>query len=110
MVAGGGFYHKETSFTIPELADDGFFEFEVNEPVQNYSSNSAGVNGGVGLTYKFSKFANEKLYAEVRVVHTFNSYRPASTIYADGTVSGYNFFPQNSQTATYIPVKFGIRF
>lgn len=115
VVVGGGFYHKETTFTIPEVGEGydyyGYpYEYEANVPVQNYSSNSGGVSGGLGLTYKFSRFSNERLYAEVRAVHTFNSYRPASTIYEDGSVSGWNFFPQNSETTTYFPVKFGIRF
>ena len=115
VVVGGGFYHKETSFTIPEIGSSydyyGYpYEYVANVPVQNYSSNSAGVNGGLGLTYKFSRFSNERLYAEVRAVHTFNSYRPESTVYADGSISGWNFFPQNSESTTYFPVKFGIRF
>ncbi len=115
VVVGGGFYHKETTFTLPEIGQGydyyGYpYQFEVNVPVQNYTSNSGGVNGGIGLTYKFSRFSNERFYAEVRAVHTFNSYRPGSTVYADGSVSGWNLFPQNSETTTYFPVKFGIRF
>lgn len=115
LVVGGGFYHKEMTFTVPEEGEGydiyyGPYLYEANVPVQNYTSNSAGVNGGIGITYKFSHFSNERLYAEARVVHTFNSYRPESTIYNDGTVSGWNFFPQNSLSTTYTPIKVGIRF
>ncbi len=114
LVVGGGFYHKEATFTLPSLGygEDAFgdiYEYESAATVQNYSSNSAGVNGGIGVTYKFSRFANEKFYAEARVVHTFNSYRPGDPI-VDGNYTGWNLFPQNSQETTYFPVKFGIRF
>lgn len=115
VVVGGGFYHKETSFTIPEVGEAYDYygypeEYVENVPVQNYTSNSAGVNGGIGLTYKFSRFSNERLYAEVRAVHTFNTYKPGATVYSDGSVSSWNLFPGNSETTTYFPVKFGIRF
>jgi hypothetical protein len=114
VVAGGGFYHKATNFFIQEPVTDcefGFCEqFLADETIQNYSSNSPGVNGGVGVTYKTSRFSNTRLYAEVRVVHTFNKFRQESTINQNGTVTGWNFFPQNSLETTYFPVKVGIRF
>jgi hypothetical protein len=112
VVVGGGFYHKAATFFVPTSVCDPFYGicYAANETVQNYSSNSAGVNGGFGLTYKTSHFSSARLYAEVRVVHTFNNYRPESTINPDGSVTGWNFFPQNSQEATYFPVKFGLRF
>ncbi len=119
VVAGGGFYHKEATFTIPEqgVGFDPFYgeyEYEANVPIQNYSSNSAGVNGGFGLTYKFSRFANERLYGEVRIVHTFNTYKPGITTSTPTATAdaytGWNYFPQNSQETTYFPIKFGIRF
>jgi hypothetical protein len=117
VVVGGGFYHKAANFFVPvpaEACDFYCYDYTANETVQNYSSNSAGVNGGVGLTYKFSRFSNERFYAEVRVVHTFNNYRPGITVDTPTAVAqaytGWNYFPQNSQETTYFPVKFGIRF
>lgn len=115
VVAGGGFYHKTAVFTVPTIGTGydyyyGYYQYQANQTIDSYVSNSAGVNGGVGLTYKFSKFANQRLYAEARLVHTFNSYRPPSTINSDGSVTGANFFPQNSLSTTYVPIKFGLRF
>ena len=115
VTAGGGFYHKTANFFVPQEVEGleyGIYpvEYVADETIDDYTSNSVGVNGGIGFTYKFSKFANERFYGEVRYVHTFNSYRPESTINADGTVSGYNFFSQNSLSTDYIPVKFGVRF
>jgi hypothetical protein len=118
-VVGGGFYHKTATFFIPE-EECGYDEFGYEEcytgnaTIQNYTSNSPGANGGIGLTYKFSRFSNEKLYAEARVVHTFNTYKPGITYNSSpeaiANYNGNNGFPQNSQSTTYIPVKFGIRF
>ncbi|MFC6645355.1 hypothetical protein ACFQBQ_07095 [Granulicella cerasi] len=119
-VVGGGFYHKATNFYVPATGTYcdyyGYcYQYVANQTVDNYISNSAGVNGGIGITYRLSRFASEKLYAEARIVHTFNNFRPG----ADGRTasdsqlaaySGWNFFPQNSQETTYIPVKVGIRF
>jgi Outer membrane protein beta-barrel domain len=114
VVAGGGFYHKAANFFIQEPVTDcefGFCEqFLADETIQKYSSNSPGVNGGFGLTYKTSHFSNSRLYAEVRVVHTFNNFRPESTINPDNSVTGWNFFPQNSRETTYFPIKVGLRF
>ncbi|RXH57571.1 hypothetical protein [Granulicella sibirica] len=105
-VVGGGFYHKVTNFTLPQTGEYcdpyyGCYEYQANQTFDLYTSNSAGVNGGVGITYKFSRFANERFYAEARVVHTFNTAKAASTT---------NFFPGNSATSTYIPVTVGLRF
>ena len=115
VVAGGGFYHKTATFTVPEVATGydpyyGYYSYGANAEIDSYSSNSAGVNGGIGITYKFSRFANQKFYAEARVVHTFNQYRPGINMANAVTYTGYNLFPQNSQETTYFPVKFGIRF
>ncbi len=124
VTGGVGFYHKITTFTTPEQITGydyyGYPEtFVANEPFDSYTSNSPGVNGGFGLTYKFSRFANERFYAEVRYVVTFNSQRQGINgsnynQYAD-TVPPYsypttNLYPANSNRSTYIPVKFGIRF
>ncbi|MDE1163083.1 MAG: hypothetical protein PW792_14255 [Acidobacteriaceae bacterium] len=118
FVMGAGFYHKETSFFVPVAAEDCYYycySYTANQTIQNYTSNSIGASGGFGLTYKLSHFSNTKLYAEGRIVHTFNNFRPG----ADGRTDSYdsldnnptwNRFPQNSLETTYIPVKFGIRF
>lgn len=119
VTGGVGFYHKKSTFTIPALGYYcdyfyGCFTYQANQAIDSYTSNAVGFNGGFGYTYKFSKFGNERLFAEARYVYTANSRRP----YYDGThgtpVSGnpsyFNVFPQNSAPTSYIPVTFGIRF
>jgi hypothetical protein len=117
VVVGGGFYHKVTNFTLPSVAcadPNCFFQYSVNQNVDHYTSNAAGVNGGFGLTYKFSKFSNERFYAEARYVLIANQYRPgvtaASSTATLNAYNGFNLYPQNSNRTTYIPIKFGIRF
>ncbi len=115
VTGGVGFYHKVTNFTLPQqeqLCDYfyGCYSVYVNANADHYTSNAPGFDGGVGLTYKFSKFANERFYAEVRYVYINNSFRPGVTLATAATYNGYNYFPQNSNTTSYIPIKFGIRF
>jgi hypothetical protein len=115
VVVGGGFYHKVTNFTLPtQTCADYYcdFEYEVDENVDHYSSNAPGVNGGFGLTYKFSKFSNERFYMEARYVLMLNSARTGYTAQNVATTSynGYDAYPANSHRTTYIPIKFGIRF
>ena len=117
VTGGVGFYHKVANFTVPSIGTycDPFFgcySFTANQVIDHYTSNAFGINGGFGVTYKFSKFSAERLFAEVRVVHTFNSYRPGVTIdnVTPQNAGEANFFPQNSQETTYLPIKFGIRF
>ena len=59
------------------------------------------------MTYKFSRFASQRFYAEARYVYVDNSPRPFDV---SGETSYFNAFPQNSAKTTYIPVKFGILF
>jgi hypothetical protein len=116
VVGGLGFYHKAANFTTPGVGTYctfyGCFEVQANQTIDTYTSNAFGLNGGVGFTYKFSRFTNQRLYAEARYVWTDNQPRP----YFDGTTGTplsstyFNVFPQNSARTTYIPVKFGIRF
>ncbi len=112
-VVGVGFYHKYTQFTTPTtgLCIDPYFGFEYqctgDSPVDWYTSNAAGVNGGFGVTWKFSKFSNEKFYAEARYVYTANSRKPYNV---SGTTNYFNAFPPASAPTTYIPVTFGLRF
>ena len=115
-VVGGGYYHKVTDFTVPATGEGyspyyGYYQYTANETVDDYTSNSAGVQGGLGLTYKFSRFANERFFAEARFVHTFNQARagdPALTGASTGTVN--NLYPPNSNETSYIPITVGIRF
>ena len=118
-VIGGGFYHKVTDFTEPGTGyyyDPyyGYIPYSANQVIDHYTSNSVGVNAGFGLTYKFSKFSNERFYAEARYVYIPNSIRygvTAANVSTFGaTYSGYNDYPANSDRTSYIPVNFGIRF
>jgi len=115
VVVGAGFYHKVTNFTLPttECADIYCeFQYAVDENVDHYTSNAVGVNGGFGLTYKFSKFSNERFYAEARYVFMANQQRYGFTAQnvSTTTYNGYDAYPANSNRTTYIPIKFGIRF
>ncbi len=117
VIGGAGFYHKVANFTTPQVGFgyDAFgdvYEYEANEVIDHYTSNAPGFNGGVGFTYKFSRFANEKLFGEVRYVYVVNSARPGVTVneLTPANIDIANDFPQNSQHTEYLPVKFGIRF
>ena len=115
-VVGGGFYHKVTNFTLPTTSaeQDAFgnvFEFTTNQNFDKYVSNAPGVTGGVGFTYKFSRFANQRFFAEARYVHTFNSARLGDpTVTGASAGSANNFYPPNSNETSYIPITFGVRF
>jgi len=118
VVVGAGFYHKTANFTEPTTEAVDYFgiieQFEANQTIDKYTSNAPGFNGGFGLTYKFSRFSNERLYGEVRYVFVDNSQRTgivdtAKSI-ASANVNTTDFYPANSNRTTYIPVKFGIRF
>ncbi len=119
VVAGVGFYHKVADFTIPEEEEycDPFYgicePIEIQGTFDQYVSNAPGFSGGFGVTYKFSRFSNERLYGEVRYVFIDNSQRQgftAADAEANDAYTGNNFYPANSNRTTYIPVKFGIRF
>jgi hypothetical protein len=128
LVVGAGFYHKVTNFTLPQQECADYycqFVITVNSTcgaICHYTSNAPGFSGGFGLTYKFSKFSNQRFYVEARYVFVDNSQRTGLTV-ADstsppygtpsnpgGTYTGYNVYPANSDHTTYIPIKFGIRF
>jgi hypothetical protein len=119
-VLGGGFYHKVTNFTVPTIGTYcdyyyGCYQYQANQVIDHYTSNAVGVNGGIGLTYKFSKFSKERFYVEARYVFIPNSQRYGLTAQNVGTsfgatYTGANDYPQNSNRTTYIPVKFGVRF
>lgn len=117
MVLGGGFYHKVTNFTEPTIEESCYYyceDYQVNANIDHYTSNAVGVNGGFGLTYKFSKFSNERFYMEARYVYIANQQRYGVSAQSSATTlnnyNGYNLYPANSNRTTYIPVKFGLRF
>jgi hypothetical protein len=116
VVGGVGYYHKVTNFTTPTVGTYcdyyGFcYQYQANSIIDHYTSNAPGFNGGIGFTYRPSRFSGEKFFAEARYVYTANSSRP----YYDGTTGTqlsptyFNVFPQNSAKTTYIPITFGIR-
>jgi hypothetical protein len=122
-VTGGiGFYHKVANFTVPSESEYcdyyyGCYPIESDQVIDHYTSNAPGFDVGFGLTYKFSRFASERLYGEVRYVYMLNSAKPGvdastcttlSCAAANGSI--LNDFPQNSNRTSYIPVKFGLRF
>jgi hypothetical protein len=112
VTGGVGFYHKTANFTIPAIGEYcdpfyGCYQYQANQTIDKYTSNAFGVNGGIGFTYKFSRFAGERFYAEARYVWMDNQPRPFDI---SGATSYFNAFPQNSARTTYIPVTFGVRF
>jgi hypothetical protein len=119
-VVGGGFYHKVTNFTVPAVGEAcdyyyGCYQYQADEVIDHYTSNAGGVNGGVGLTYKFSRFSNQRFYIEARYVVIFNEQRVGLTASNVNTpfglsYTGNNFYPANSNRTTYVPIKLGIRF
>jgi len=115
VVAGGGFYHKVTNFTLPENFEECYYycyDVTANENVDHYTSNAFGVNAGFGMTYKLSKSANERLYIEGRYVYMLNSQRYGYTAANVLTTlyQGYNAYPENSNRTAYIPITVGLRF
>jgi Outer membrane protein beta-barrel domain len=113
VTGGGGFYHKTANFTIPSIGTEcdffgNCFQFQANQTIDKYTSNAVGVNAGLGLTYKASRFSSIRFYAEGRYVYTFNS--PRSFSFGDINGNDFNVFPQNSAKTGFIPITFGIRF
>jgi hypothetical protein len=119
VVGGVGFFHKVANFTTPETGEGyspyyGYYEYEAEVNVDHYTSNAPGFNGGFGLTYKPSRFA-ERLFAEVRYNIELDSQRTGLTVTNVNTTfgqnyAGYNYYPANSNRTTYADYKFGIRF
>lgn len=119
LVVGVGFYHKVTNFTVPSVGEYcdpyyGCYEYQANQVIDHYTSNAPGFSPGVGLTWKFSKFSNQRMYVEARYVLVLDSQRYGITAQSPAAIlnsyAGNNLYPQNSNRTTYIPVKFGIRF
>ncbi|MDP9039162.1 MAG: hypothetical protein M3O02_07800 [Acidobacteriota bacterium] len=106
FVGGVGFYHKTAAFFLPSSAQAcsiyGCYTYAANQTVDSYTSNAVGFNGGLGFTYKPSRFNSERLYMEARYVWIDNQPRSAS--------QNYNYYPPNSNQTYYIPVTVGLRF
>jgi hypothetical protein len=107
IVFGGGFYRKLTNLQEPgvgEYCDPyyGCYYTTVNQTVAHWSNNAGGVNGGLGLTYKFSSYSNAKLFMEARYTWVDNMASPNNT--------AANGYPPNNYHTMYFPVTFGIRF
>ncbi len=117
IVGGVGFYHKATNITTPTVGTYcdyyyGCYQYGANSSIDKYTSNAPGYSGGLGFTYRGSRFSGVKFFTEARYVYIHNSPRP----YYDGTTGTklsptyFNLFPQNSATTSYVPVTVGIRF
>ena len=117
-VVGAGFYHKVTNFTLPTTGTPigdyfyGCYQYTSNQVVDHYTSNAAGVNAGIGLTYKFSKFSNERFYVEGRYVVVFDHHKKVHRrpISEPRRSRQRKSTPANSDRTTYIPITFGLRF
>ena len=115
LVVGGGYYHKVTNFTQPTTEEECYYycgEVTVNANIDHYTSNAFGVNGGFGLTYKFSRFSNERFYLEAKYVLMLDSQRSGvtATNVPNSALTATDLYPANSDRTSYIPVKVGIRF
>ena len=104
-VGGVGFYHKTANFFVPSTQEAcslyGCYQYAANQTVDDYTSNAPGFNGGMGITYKPSRFSGERFYLEGRFVFVDNSPRAASNT---------NLYPPNANQTYYVPVTFGLRF
>jgi hypothetical protein len=114
-VVGGGYYHKVTNFTEPTTEEVCYYycgEETVNANIDHYTSNAFGVSGGFGVTYKFSKFSNERFYVEAKYVLMLDSQRTGVTAanVANSSLTATDLYPANSDRTTFLPIKFGIRF
>jgi hypothetical protein len=104
-IGGVGFYHKTANFFVPSTQEAcsvyGCFSYAANQTVDDYTSNAPGFNGGLGITYKPSRFSGERFYLEGRFVYVDNSTRAASST---------NLYPPNANQTYYVPATFGLRF
>ena len=119
VVVGAGFYHKTANFTVPATGTYcdyyyGCYQYQANETIDKYTSNAPGFSGGLGLTFKPSRFAGERLFVEGRYVFVDNSKRTGVTVYSPvttlNTYAGTNYYPANSNRTSYTVFKAGIRF
>lgn len=105
VIGGGGFYRKVSNFTLPTTGYACSFygycyTITQNQVFDHYSNNAGGLNGGIGFTYRLSRFASENLFAEARYVWVNN--QPSQN-----SVNG--LYPENNKRTGYFPVTVGIR-
>ncbi len=122
VVGGVGYFHKVANFTTPVNTYAcyyfGCYPYTANEVIDHYTSNAPGFNGGLGLTYKVSRFAGERLFVEGRYNITLNSQRQGLTVQNINTTYGQNYlntngtdyYPANSNRTTWLAFKAGLRF
>lgn len=121
VIAGAGFYHKVANFTLPTNSCADIYcsyQYTSNQNIDHYTSNAPGFSGGLGLTYKASRFSSERVFVEARYVFSDNSQRYGLTASNINTTAGQayynsngsNFYPANSNRTTYTAYKAGIRF
>jgi hypothetical protein len=118
VVGGVGFFHKTANFTVPGTGTycDPYigycYNYSANETFDKYTSNAPGFDGGIGLTYKASRFSNERIFVEARYVFVDNQHKAGFTVnnYTQITATSTNFYPANSNRTTYTVYKAGIRF
>lgn len=109
VVAGAGFYHKTANFTVPgtSIYCDyyGCYQYAADTSIDKYTSNAPGFSGGIGFTYKPSRYASERFFVEGRYVFVDNQPRP----YTNNSTS-QNLYPANSNRTSYVPITVGLRF
>ena len=111
ITGGAGFYHKVTNFQAPSQVCSYYYGcYTVNEAFDHYTSNAPGFDIGGGVTYKFSRFSNQELYIDARYVYMANQAKSGVNASNYTNYTGNNYYPDNSLTTTYIPVKVGLRF
>ena len=105
-VVGAGFYHKVTNFTVPRQRSTADYYcgcyYVQRKQCRPLHQQRSGVSGGFGLTYKFSKFSNQRFYVEARYVFMVNSQRAGlrslTLLTANGTPSNPGPTPATTPT------------
>jgi hypothetical protein len=119
VLGGVGFAHKTANFTVPAQGTYcdyyyGCYTYQANQTIDKYTSNAPAFNGGVGMTFKPSRFASQRLFVEGRYNIMLNSQRYGITVNSPPSVlnsyAGYNYYPANSNRTTWLVFKAGIRF
>lgn len=105
IIGGGGFYHKAVNFTLPQTGyycDPYYgycYQITSNQNFDVHSANGGGLNGGVGLTFKLSRFSSAKLFTEARYV-----WSNAKLLNDQSSIATLD-----NSSNSYIPITFGIR-
>ncbi len=108
VVAGIGFFHKYTQFSVPAAVSscNGCAQSPTTQKIDSYISNAPGFNVGLGMTRQIAS-SDARFYGEVRYTYVKNQPRSGS---ATTIGPGFNAFPAGSQPTSILPVTFGIRF